>query len=95
MAKLPIDELESNREFLSQHRAVRHDDKNRLLMAVQVEQQRCDVFRRGSIQVPRRFVAQHQARLSDERARWPRAAARRPIVRPADDRPDRQDPLAR
>jgi hypothetical protein len=48
---------------------VGHDDEDVVVALVQVEQQRRDNRRRGLIEVAGRLVAEHQARLVDERAR--------------------------
>ena len=82
-----IVQFEPAAESIGQRRAVRHDDQHRLLGAMQRDQQVGDDFRRRAIEIASGFVADDAGRAAYQRARDARpAGARRPRVRPADDR---------
>ena len=63
-----IHQLKPNREFRGQFRAVRDDDQDGLLLAMQIKQQIADCFRCLVIQIASWFVRQQQQRLVDQRA---------------------------
>ena len=64
--------------------AVCHDDQDRLLLTVKIEQQRRDSFRRGAVEVAGRLVAQEQPGRAHQRARDgdPLPLAARQLARP-------------
>ena len=68
-AELSVDERGSPAEPLRQRRAVGDDDEDRLLLGVQLEQQRGDRVGRRAIEVAGRLVAQQQRRIADQRPR--------------------------
>ncbi len=45
------------------------DDEDRLLLPVQIEQERSDVFRRLAIKVAGRLIAENEERFPDQRSR--------------------------
>src|SRR5262245_21779311 len=62
-------QVEAHGESLGERGAVRDDDQDGLLQALQIEQQRGDVLGGGAIEVAGGLVAEEQVRLADERAR--------------------------
>ena len=67
--QLAIAQLEADRKPRGKLGAVRHDDQNRVLLLLQLEQERGDRVGRFPIEIARRLVAQQQTRPSDQRAR--------------------------
>src|SRR5207248_9478896 len=68
-SKLTIGGLEANRKPRRELRAVRHDDQDRALPPMKVEQERCDIVRGGAIEITGGLVAQQQPRTPNERSR--------------------------
>ena len=64
-----VRDVEANRKLRRQALAVRDDDQDVPLARVEIEQHRRHGRRRGLIEVSGRLVAQHEARLPDERPR--------------------------
>src|SRR5207253_1177884 len=60
--------LQLARELAGQFGAVRHHDQDRVLLAVQVEQQLPDRLGRAPVEVAGRLVGQHQGRVVDQGA---------------------------
>src|SRR5262245_238720 len=77
-------DIAANRKLRGKALAVRDDEQAVALAGVEVEQHRCDCRRRGLIEVSSRLVAQHEARLPDERSRngGPLFFAARQLTRP-------------
>ena len=63
-----LSQLESDLKPRGQRGAVRHDNENGLLLSMELEKEAGDRFRSAGIEIAGRFVTQHEAWLSDERA---------------------------
>src|SRR5262249_17152640 len=62
-------QLEADGESLGERGAVSHDDQDRLLQAMKIEQERGHVLGGGAIEIAGGLVAQEQLWIADERAR--------------------------